>query len=230
MHGHGRYKDRHREFEYGPHTVILTRKNFWYRYLPVGDEPLEHLWVRFRGPAVDALIHLMDFTKTNPIIEFSPSTNLAPQFLHLHELCRSDMQSAVAEATAIALALLANAIHRIHLREHGGVDKPDAIDHFILFAQENTGETSIDIKSFAREHGIGYEVFRKSFRRRMSMAPHAYWLHCKLNLARALLEKSDTPISDISETVGYPTVYAFSAYFKRRTRQSPTEYRRLHRR
>ena len=49
----------------------------------------------------------------------------------------------------------------------------------------------------------------------------------KIKHAKQLLLTSDLNISQIAESVGYDDVLAFSAFFKKNTKLSPTEFKKL---
>ncbi len=82
-----------------------------------------------------------------------------------------------------------------------------------------------DIQRFCRLHGIGYENFRKMFRRLAGVSPWKYRIRRRLDAACALLANQNISIERISIDLGYSSPYEFSAQFKRYTGISPTYFR-----
>ena len=84
----------------------------------------------------------------------------------------------------------------------------------------------LDLKTYCRHNGWGYEWFRKSFRSGMGISPHQYRIRCRLDRARALLTANDRlPIAEIAEQLGYGTPFEFSAQFKKHIGISPSTFR-----
>lgn len=65
------------------------------------------------------------------------------------------------------------------------------------------------------------ELFKRTF----GLPPMRYVLHRRLALAKKLLSQNDYTISEISEMVGFGSIYYFSKIFKEREGLSPMSYR-----
>lgn len=76
--------------------------------------------------------------------------------------------------------------------------------------------------------GIGYENFRKMFRREFHMPPHTYLIQKRLNAAKELLLDDTLSIQEIASRTGYPDSFSFSKQFKKYTALTPREFRSLH--
>jgi AraC family transcriptional regulator, arabinose operon regulatory protein len=76
----------------------------------------------------------------------------------------------------------------------------------------------------AREVGVDYHTFRRTFASHMGMAPGEYRIHRRIDKACSLLATRN--ISETGYRLGYATPYAFSAQFKKYVGQSPREYRK----
>ncbi|MDD5698051.1 MAG: AraC family transcriptional regulator [Victivallaceae bacterium] len=82
-----------------------------------------------------------------------------------------------------------------------------------------------DIRSFCRRQGIGYERFRKLFRKQLGVSPWQYRIRRRLDLACALLQNPELKISEIAVELGYASAYDFSAQFKKYFKVAPAYYR-----
>ncbi|MFA7230654.1 MAG: AraC family transcriptional regulator [Victivallaceae bacterium] len=85
--------------------------------------------------------------------------------------------------------------------------------------------TECDLKKFCRRRGIGYENFRKIFRRKIGVSPWQYRIRRKLDLACARLRDPALSAGEIADELGYSSPYEFSAQFKKYTGVSPAHYR-----
>lgn len=85
----------------------------------------------------------------------------------------------------------------------------------------------LDIEEMCREHGWGYERFRKVFRAAIGIPPAQYRIRRRIDEARRLLlAHPELSIKDIAEELGYPSVYEFSAQFTRTVGLPPGRFRR----
>jgi AraC family transcriptional regulator len=73
--------------------------------------------------------------------------------------------------------------------------------------------------------GMNVDHFSRMFKRSTGLAPHQYLGNIRLERAKRLL-MGRAPIIEIAYEVGYANPSQFSAFFRKRTGQSPTEFRR----
>ena len=63
------------------------------------------------------------------------------------------------------------------------------------------------------------------FRNEFGMTPYAYIMDNKVQMAKILLEKTDLTIKEVSQRLGFSNPHNFSAFLKKITGTTPTEYR-----
>lgn len=85
-------------------------------------------------------------------------------------------------------------------------------------------ESEISMEELAREIRVGYETFRKEFRRIYGISPKKYRIEKKMEQAGMLLD-SGIPIKEIARMVGYEDVYSFSRQFTKTYGIAPGKYR-----
>ena len=110
--------------------------------------------------------------------------------------------------------------HRVNLQR-------DPIEAACDMLSQNLDE-EISLEELARSLQIGYETFRKIFKKQTGVSPARYRTRKKMEQARILLE-GGVPMKEIAGLVGYGDVYAFSKQFSRFFGFPPGKYRaRLH--
>ena len=82
------------------------------------------------------------------------------------------------------------------------------------------------VARLAAECGMSETYFRRLFREVYGLPPRQYLIEARLRRARALLENTDAPVSDVGESAGFESHYHFSRAFRAREGVSPSEYRR----
>lgn len=85
-------------------------------------------------------------------------------------------------------------------------------------------ECEMSMEKLANEMQVGYETFRKEFRRLYGVSPNKYRIAKKMEQARMLLDSGIT-IKEIARMVGYEDVYAFSKQFAKTYGIAPGQYR-----
>jgi methylphosphotriester-DNA--protein-cysteine methyltransferase len=68
-----------------------------------------------------------------------------------------------------------------------------------------------------------------AFKQSTGVPPHRYQLNLRIARARALLESTDTAVTEIAFDVGYESSQALARLFRREVGLSPSDYRRQHR-
>ncbi|XCF05629.1 AraC family transcriptional regulator [Tamlana crocina] len=81
------------------------------------------------------------------------------------------------------------------------------------------------ITELANEIGLSENILKSEFKRTFNCTVNQYFLEQKMEKAKSLLQNTDSPIYEISETVGYKNATHFSAAFKRFYNETPKNYR-----
>ena len=83
----------------------------------------------------------------------------------------------------------------------------------------------ISFALLARELGVSYTTFRRTFRQQTGVAPAQFQSAVRLNRARDLLSSTDLTVTEIAAQTGFDTVYYFSRAFKKKSGLTPKAYR-----
>jgi len=74
--------------------------------------------------------------------------------------------------------------------------------------------------------GMNVDHFSRMFKRSTGLAPHQYLGNIRLERAKHMLAEGRASIIEIAYEIGYTNPSQFSAFFRKRTGLSPTEFRR----
>lgn len=83
-----------------------------------------------------------------------------------------------------------------------------------------------DIPRMASKLDVGYETFRKEFKRVTGYSPYAYHVRSTIERAQRMFGEKDMSASETARQLGYPDIYSFAKQFKRYTGMTPTAFRR----
>jgi AraC-like DNA-binding protein len=96
------------------------------------------------------------------------------------------------------------------------------------YIDANIGER-IQIADMAAIANLSVGHFHHAFSATMGVAPHAYVMIRRIELARDLVESTDASLIKIGQALGFNDSPHFSREFRRRIGASPSEWRRLSR-
>lgn len=88
------------------------------------------------------------------------------------------------------------------------------------------GDLETDLPALAARLGLGYEHFRKAFRRHTGQAPKEYHIRHKIRRAQEILGAQPLTVGEVGERLGYPDLFTFSKQFRRVTGMTPSRYRK----
>jgi AraC family transcriptional regulator len=87
-------------------------------------------------------------------------------------------------------------------------------------------EETISLSDMAAVAGLSRMHFAAQFRTATGFRPHDYLLNQRIERAKALLSKADTPLAEIALIVGFHAQAHFTTVFKRLTGRTPACWRR----
>lgn len=124
------------------------------------------------------------------------------------------------------LNLLASCAELVDVKDERSLQKrlAPAFDYL----QENYNK-SVSVEVLARLCHLSESQLRRLFRRQTGKSPIAYKNELLLNSAKRLLKYGDLGIGEISDSLGFYDIYAFSHFFSASVGISPSEYRRSRR-
>lgn len=205
--------------------VLILFPGVWHRYRPDPATGWHEYWVDFAGQEADRLFKLANFNPGEPVVTVNLDEELMLSFTRLIELARTEphrMELLLsAETTRILCRIIA-------LASAGGVNA-----HFDTAAISQARaslladlSSAVDLPKMARTAGMSYTSFRRRFKASTGFSPRQYQLEHRIHRAKSMLSQSTLPITQISDTLGFASVYYFSQFFKKKTGRSPIAFRK----
>ncbi|MBQ9788334.1 MAG: helix-turn-helix domain-containing protein [Lentisphaeria bacterium] len=97
------------------------------------------------------------------------------------------------------------------------------IEEAIRIITDNA-RSAINIAHVAETVGLGFDTFRKEFKKFTGQSPNAFLIKARIHIACELLKRKEYSIKEISAKLGYPDPYSFSKQFKQIMGESPSEF------
>ena len=88
-------------------------------------------------------------------------------------------------------------------------------------------QADLSLETIARHVGMSRSAFAAQFRDLIGMPPMQYVAQWRMHRAKELLQKTDIPMIEVADQVGYASEAAFHRAFKRQFAINPGAFRRL---
>lgn len=195
---------------YGKYLHIAINKNFFQNISIeiAGGKPFEFKRVqeRFSNQLLDLIgsfqQELMNYGEAYPQMILSLSTQIVFQLIR-------DLSE-----------------NNIKTNEKTGKDNPYIREAINLMRQNYSA--NISINDISNRIYLSPCHFKRVFKEYTGQTPHRYLMDIRLEKAKELLEKSGYSIEDIAGQCGFVNAGHFAVTFKRGTKLSPSEYRKIH--
>lgn len=195
-----------------PHSLCIDPGSHWAEcYLETGEKFAE---------ALQDMQILKTASPVGRCAVFQPLVKQIWEFMH-------DLENAPENALPLLAGKLIELFHLARDRSKKDENLPQ-MSRLIEKACRLLGTSfadPVDLKNFCREHGCGYENFRKQFKKEVGLSPVQYRVRRRLDAAAVLLREKNYPVARIADILGYSSAYEFSAQFKRKYGQSPRSFR-----
>lgn len=107
-------------------------------------------------------------------------------------------------------------------------DKTGYVKRALEYMSDNISLAELSNEDIASELNISTVYFRKLFSEEIGVSPMKYLCGMRIEKARELLRIPDVSITELSEKLGYSSVYSFSRAFARECGIPPSEYAELY--
>ncbi|MEM8723182.1 MAG: AraC family transcriptional regulator [Cyanobacteria bacterium P01_G01_bin.39] len=157
-----------------------------------------------------------------------------PQIEQLAMMLRSELYRGQDSGGQLYIDSLANALMVNLLRDYSATQPDVAIhqgglsDRSLFQAIEYIDHhlsQSIKLENLSNHLGISKFHFSRLFKKSMGVSPHQYVMQQRIELAKQLLLKADTSISDIALECGFNSHAHMSKYFRNYVGMTPKNYR-----
>ncbi len=123
---------------------------------------------------------------------------------------------------AIKFILMLHSLHKDNGISHN--DKSIIRKACLLLSEPSAHEYALP--NLSKDLGMGYEKFRKLFKKHTGMSPGNYIMQKRMDHAKKYLIENNKSIKEIAHEIGFSDAYSFSRQFHLSVGLSPSEFRR----
>ena len=185
------------------------------RYYPDEKNPWKYFWISFYGTVADEICQNHITTDANDIFSYSFRTYLTDFIGKLFST-----ESALSEIVALAHFYDIISKHKGEVRS----DKNRYVEEAKSFVNLNF-HLRISVTELAGMQKISDRYLYNLFIKYEGISPKQYLTNVRIENAKELLSSSDSSISEVAASVGFPDVLTFSRFFKNALGLSPRCYK-----
>ena len=206
-----------------PGSAFMLFPGEWHRYRPKPRSGWVENWIEVRGPVMARLQRTGVISPATPLHRNALLSDLDEALQAVHQRIARRRPGFDAELCGLALRVVAA---WTEIREAPARSAPlgQAIARAEVWMGEHLAE-AFRLEDLARDLGVSYSSFRRSFRQHTGRSPWQFMLQLRLARARRLLLGSSDSLESIAAQVGFSSAFHLSAAFKRAFGAAPGAWR-----
>jgi AraC-like DNA-binding protein len=204
--------------------VFLLFPGIWHRYEPLQETGWDEHYVGFKGPQAAHAFNDFGFRVSQPVLHVGHQPVLMEVFNRIMDELEHERIGYRRLLAGHVYELMAQICTLLRRQSFSNPLMEEVVQRARVIMLERT-DTTLDMKELAKELAVGYSWFRRAFREYAGISPAQYHLQLRLNKARNLLFRTRLPISRIALDTGFDSAAYFSRIFKRKSGQTPFEFR-----
>ena len=103
---------------------------------------------------------------------------------------------------------------------------PDSLQRALLFIDNRIGDPTLNRSDIARAAGVGVASLGKLFSQKLHKTVNRHILDLRLEKGKYLLERTETPVSEVARQCGFSYSYYFIRLFREKYGRTALEYRK----
>lgn len=204
--------------EKGDIYILPAGENHY--YYSDADDPWTKIWFNISGRLVEDILKNYGIDRIYHI----KGLDLSESFMRFYEVAKSedDTMHIFNKCACIFLEIAQAAAEYINPKNN---IEEAAISEILKKRLDEMADFSVPYEKIIKELYCTEHHAIRSFKAAYGITPYRYLLGRRLDAAKMLLKDSGMSIKEISDFVGFNDNHYFSAFFKRETGMSPTEYK-----
>lgn len=220
-------------FSYGSDkhsTLISEGKMFflmpgvWHSYRPLENSGWNEYWIGFKGNIIEKIVSEGFFLNRQPIFNIGLNERIVDLYLKAIEIVKEERAGYQQALSGIVMHILGLMYYRDKTRNFVDEDLIGKINKAKVIMRESV-YSNITAEEIAKSLLISYSGFRRAFKEFTGSSPTKYMMELKLNEAKLLLSTTGQSVKQISYSLKFENPEYFSVFFKKRTGNTPLEYR-----
>lgn len=204
--------------------MVLLVPGMWHSYTPLEKSGWNEYWIGFKGSIIQNIADKGLLANRPPVFSIGLNEGIVDLYRKALEIAtqkRTNFQNVLG---GIVLHMLGLMFYQDKNQKPNDLDLKNKIDKAKIIMRESVYQ-NICPEDIAKKLNISYSGFRRAFKEHTGTSPLRHILDLKLDEAKLLLINSSQSVKQISYTLNFESPDYFNVFFKKRTGQTPNEYR-----
>ena len=204
--------------------MFFLMPGVWHTYKPLKNTGWKEYWIGFKGEMIDKIVNEGFFLNRAPVFNIGMNEEIIDLYYKAIEIAHEERAGFQQALCGIVMNILGLMYYRDKTNDFEDEELINKINKSKIMMREDIYK-NVTAEEIAKDLGISYSSFRRAFKELTGTSPSKYMLELKLNEAKLLLYKTNLPIKEISYNLKFENPDYFPIFFKKRTGQTPSEYR-----
>jgi len=222
--GSGTFESTHQtQIDIHAGDCLMLFPGEWHRYRPEQSVGWEEYWVIFHGSLVDAWRQAKLICPQTPLLLSGEKHLLLPQFEDMLRLTEQKSSRRPLEIAALCHLLVAR-LFSISTNQGHQASKDERLREAGDYLRTHP-EDDIDFPKLAKQLGMSYSNFRRSFMKHFGSSPGKFHQDARVTRVKQLLIETTLSLKEIAEKLHYSNEFYMMQVFKQHTGLTPTQWR-----
>ena len=205
--------------------TVLLFSGVWHRYRPLRDIGWDEYWVSYDGDYVHRLIDNGFLKPDNPVLKTGVDETIVHGYLSIIERMRLEPVGFEQLIAADTMEILAAVLGQRAAGKPAAAPAAMIRQAKSLLEADLSGTLAMD--ELVSQFAVSVTHFYRLFKEHTGMSPYQYHLQLRINRAKEMLHGTNLTVKEIARKLNFESEFHFSKLFKKKTRFSPTAWRRL---
>ena len=184
------------------------------------EDPWTKLFIRLKGTAALSLVQAFALDKK---VLYRNGQETRSVFEEIFEAVNKDAPAEqIMEHGSMLIMKLLTRLCRTEMQDPAAPDEVRTVKRFI----DNNYQRDLSMDDIAACVFRSNSHVQKQFRQVYGMTPYAYYMDLKIRYAKSLLLRTNLPVSQIADRLGYKSDRYFSVRFRQQVGMTATQFRR----
>mgnify|MGYP000848147052 CR=1 FL=1 len=207
-------------------NMFLLFPNEWHNYAPLTETGWNEYWIGFEGVNMDARVENRFFSKEEPIFNVGINTEIIELYRKAIDVAQQQQVGFQQMLGGIVNHLMGIMYSHHKLSAFKNLNVTNQIENAKRIIYEQFSD-SISPEEIAEQVNMSYSWFRKVFKEYTGLTPYQYVQEIRIQKSKELSATTQFNSQEIAFKVGFENSDYFCTAFKKRTRYTPIQYRRM---
>jgi AraC-like DNA-binding protein len=206
--------------------MFFLMPGVWHTYKPLENSGWNEYWIGFKGEIIERIVNEGFFLNRAPVFNIGLNERIIDLYMKAIEIAKEERAGYQQALSGIVMHILGLMYYRDKTRDFEDEELIKKISKAKVIMRE-TMYKNITGEDIAKQLNISYSGFRRAFKEFTGTSPSKYMMELKLNEAKLMLSTTNQSVKEISYSLNFENPDYFPIFFKKRTGQTPGEYRNI---